>query len=473
MTAATKVYDGNVSSTINVSDLTLTGLVVNDDVTVAATGVFSDKNVATGKTITLSSNNTGIDAGNYTITDQVSASADITAKALTVAGIIAADKEYDGTTAATIDVTGQSFTGLVTGDTVTVAATGTFDDKNAATGKTVNLASTNSGADAGNYSVTGQATTLAGISTKALRFAGITASDKEYDGTTAATIDVTGQSFTGLVAGDAVTVAATGTFDDKNAATGKTVNLTSTNSGADAGNYSITIQETALAAISTKALTLTSATVADKDNDGSTDATVTVGVLAGLIGTETLDVSVIGAFDTPDGGLNKSVIISSITLANAGIDLTAGLASNYSIDNLVPTEALTGNIDQAAVVSVIVTPTVTVEANVTSALTNVKVEGNGINNNTPTVEASRAEASKADVSQENPPNVEASPAEAPNVEASPAEASNAETAQAEAAQAEAAQAEEAQAEEAQAEEAKDKEAKDKEDDGAKAKVILS
>jgi hypothetical protein len=176
--------------------------------------------------------------------------------------------------------------------------------------------------------------------------------------------------------------------------------------------------------------------VADKDNDGSTDAAVTRGVLAGLIGTETLGVSVIGAFDTPDVGLNKSVIISSITLANAGIDLTAGLASNYSIVNLVPTEALTGNIDQAAVVSVIVTPTVTVETNVTSAPTNVKVEGNGINNNSPKAEAYQAEAPKADVSQESAPNVEASPAEASNAETTPAD------------------------------EAKDKEANDKEDEGA-------
>ena len=44
----------------------------------------------------------------------------------------------------------------------------------------------------------------------------------------------------GLVAGDSVTVAASGTFGDKNVGSGKTVSLSSSYGGADAGNYTIT-----------------------------------------------------------------------------------------------------------------------------------------------------------------------------------------------------------------------------------------
>jgi Xaa-Pro aminopeptidase len=40
--------------------------------------VFSDKNAATGKTVTLTSTNTGADVGNYIITDQATVLADIT-----------------------------------------------------------------------------------------------------------------------------------------------------------------------------------------------------------------------------------------------------------------------------------------------------------------------------------------------------------------------------------------------------------
>ncbi|MCP6379976.1 YDG domain-containing protein, partial [Klebsiella pneumoniae] len=56
---------------------------------------------------------------------------------------------------------------------------------------------------------------------------GITAANKVYDATTAATLTTTAAGFTGKVTGDNLTVAtSTGTFSDKNVANGKTVNIT-------------------------------------------------------------------------------------------------------------------------------------------------------------------------------------------------------------------------------------------------------
>ena len=79
--------------------------------------------------------------------------------------------------------------GVFGSDTVTVATTGTFADKNAAVGKTVDTSSALSGADSGNYTLTNaDGTVTATIDKATLSVTGITANNKTYDGTDAATL---------------------------------------------------------------------------------------------------------------------------------------------------------------------------------------------------------------------------------------------------------------------------------------------
>ncbi len=70
---------------------------------------------------------------------------------------------------------------------------------------------------------------------------GITANNKVFDGNTNATLVTNNAAFTGIFAGDSLTVAsATGSFVDPNVGNGKTVNITGlTLGGADAANYSL------------------------------------------------------------------------------------------------------------------------------------------------------------------------------------------------------------------------------------------
>ena len=139
------------------------------------------------------------------MTAQGTTTANITKKALTVSGITASNKTYDGNTSATVSKANASLTGLVSGDSVSVtAATGTFANKTAANGKTVNLSETMGGDDLSNYTVTAQGTATANISKKALTVSGITASNKTYDGNTSATVSKENASLTGLVSGDSV-----------------------------------------------------------------------------------------------------------------------------------------------------------------------------------------------------------------------------------------------------------------------------
>ena len=188
--------------------------------------------MGTGKTvtvsaITLSDGSNGGLASNYSISAGQTTTANITAKALTVSGITASNKTYDGNTNSTTDVTSAVYTGLVSGDNFVVAATGTFDNKNVGTGKTVSLSSSYSGSDVSNYSVTNQASTTANITAKTLTVSGITSSDKSYDGSTSATLVTSNILYTGLVNGDSFTGSYTGTFDNKNVGTGKTVTISS------------------------------------------------------------------------------------------------------------------------------------------------------------------------------------------------------------------------------------------------------
>ena len=99
--------------------------------------------------------------------------------------ITAANKVYDGTTAATL--TSCTVTGALGGDVVACAGTATFDTATVGTGKTVTASGlTLTGAAAGNYVLSSTtATTTAAITALTVTPA-ITAANKVYDGTTSA-----------------------------------------------------------------------------------------------------------------------------------------------------------------------------------------------------------------------------------------------------------------------------------------------
>jgi hypothetical protein len=100
---------------------------------------------------------------------------------------------------------------------------------------------------ASNYTLTQPGTVSGSITQKALSVSGITVADKVYDGGTLATVNAAKALFNGLVAGDAVSVSASGAFSDRNAGSGKTVPLTSSYAGRDAGNYTITARSARMA----------------------------------------------------------------------------------------------------------------------------------------------------------------------------------------------------------------------------------
>ena len=170
-------------------------------------------------------------------------------KDVTITGLGAENKEYDGNT--TVTITGTAVVaGKVGSDDVTVTGgTATFADKNVGTGKTVTFSGYSlSGAAAGNYNLTAQpASVTAEITAKEVTVTGITATNRTY---AKDNLEVTlnGGTLSGVISGDAVNVDLTnakGKMANANAGNGKAVTVTGVAlGGADKGNYRLKEQPT-------------------------------------------------------------------------------------------------------------------------------------------------------------------------------------------------------------------------------------
>ena len=167
----------------------------------------------------------------------------------------------------------------------------------------------------------------------------LAASNKTYDGTTAAAVTAEGLSLVGLVGDDQVTVNPVGVFGDKNAAPNKTVSLTAGTclDGSDSENYilSLTGAPTGQAGILPRLLTLSTFRADDKIYDG-TVAVYGTGFQDDRIAGDDLAFSYGAAFSDADIGAAKPVSYSGITISG-GLD-----AVNYTL-------AATSGSTQAAV----------------------------------------------------------------------------------------------------------------------------
>src|SRR5213076_1642134 len=115
-TGINKVYDGNTTATVTLSDNRVAGDVFTDSYTGAS---FDTKNVGAGKAVSVSGISiTGTDAISYTFNATASTSADITARALTVSAT-GVNNVYDGTKDATMTLSDNRVSGDVFTDSYT------------------------------------------------------------------------------------------------------------------------------------------------------------------------------------------------------------------------------------------------------------------------------------------------------------------------------------------------------------------
>ena len=247
-------------------------------------------------------------------------------KALLTATVNASDKVYDGTTVANpmLLITA----GLVGMETISAAATGSFNSKDVATANVVtvnNVTLTNGTGLASNYSLATGQTAVAHIIPKPIT-ATFTAADKVYDGSTAAIPVLTITA--GLVGTDTVAANGTASFNSKDVATANLVTVDSTtltNGTGLASNYSLAAGQTVAAHITPKPLNAT-VTAPDKVYDGTTVANPILTITAGLVGTETVTASGSASFNSKDVTSANLVTVDGTPLSNG-----TGFASNYSL----------------------------------------------------------------------------------------------------------------------------------------------
>ena len=252
---------------------------------------------------------------------------------LTVSLTGSAARAYDAGVDATLTQGNYGVTGLVGSDAVVLGTSGTFDNKNVGSGKTVmvnpTIVSASDGSiqvygyqiDSGSATVSGAIGTITPATISAVT--GITAANKTYDGNTSATLNTSSTvGFTGLFSGDNLTVAsATGTFASPNASANPiAVSVTGiTLGGTDAGNYTLsTPTASTSASIAPYAVSLTGT----RTYDGTTTVGAGALTLGPLVGSETLTLSGSGVASSKNVG-TQTVGVSGLTLADG-----TGLASN-------------------------------------------------------------------------------------------------------------------------------------------------
>ena len=134
----------------------------------------------------------------------------------------------------------------------------------------------------------------------------------------------------GLVAGEQLGVTGTASFNSKDVLTANVVTVDSISLADGTGlasNYSLSAGQTTAAFITPAALTA-SVTTPNKVYDGTTSATPSLSITAGLVGAEQLSLSGTASFNTKDVLTANLVTVDSVTL-NDGVN--GELASNYSL----------------------------------------------------------------------------------------------------------------------------------------------
>ncbi len=356
VTAASKVYNGTTAATLNTSNAALAGVISGDSVTLnanAVAGNFTAKNVGVNLAVSVTGFALGgAQAGDY-VAVQPSVFANIFAVPVTVAGLTANNKVYDGTQSASLNAGNATLNGVLNGDSVNLNAgggVGTFAGKNVANGSAVTITGlTLSGAQAGNYALS-QPTVSANITPAPLTITGIVAVNKVYDATTqAALVNRTG-TLKGVLAGDIVNwgeFAATATFASKDVANNIAVTITGlTLGGTQAMDYSLT-QPTTAANITPAPLTVTGITADNKQFDGTSTAPLNTNnaKLVGVLGQD--GVSLItggGARDVREHGPGNNVPVFV-----SGLTISGTQAADYQLIQPATSATIVGPISQFVV----------------------------------------------------------------------------------------------------------------------------
>ena len=214
--ATGKVYDGSTADALNIANAGIYGVIGSDAVslsTAAATGTFATGNAGTNIGVTTSGFSlTGAQAPDYRLVQPPGLAANITPAPLTITGVAATNKVYDGTTIDPLNSASAQLSGIVGSDGSTLVlstsgAAGAFSSPNVGTGLPVSASGFSiSGASAPNYDLTQPTGLSAAISPAPLTVSLVGNPTKPYNGTTTAALSASNFTLTGFVSGEGATL---------------------------------------------------------------------------------------------------------------------------------------------------------------------------------------------------------------------------------------------------------------------------
>ena len=304
----------------------------------------------------------GLNAGKYYVwyklfTDNsddyeaVSIEVSISKKNISISGIKANNKEYDGTKNATFDYSEVVFDGIVEGDTLTVTVTGQFTDANAGVNKTVNFTGISlGGASVANYKIpiaSQQMTASADITPvdSSVISAPEAVNDLIYNGGEQTLIsegETEGGSFIYALGLNAADAPEDESFDaeipaGENAATYYVWYKVSGDI-----NHNSTEAECIVVSIARKTVSISGVKAVDKVYDGKKTVTFDYSevIYDGIIEGDVLTLIVYGSFADANAGENKTVSFT-------GMSLSGDDSSNYSFGNAVQQSSATASITPA------------------------------------------------------------------------------------------------------------------------------
>ena len=374
----TKIYDATTAATLAPGNYTLTGLVGGESASVGQTSGSYASADAGSRTVTATlaagdfTAGLGTSLANYVLPTIASGGGTVVKRTLTIGGVVANDKTYNGNLAATLTTSGATLQNVVGADAGLVTlgtsgAAGLFASKNAGSGIAVAASGfTIAGTKSANYLLTQPTGLTAAINQATLNLVGVS---RMYT----AGVDATGAGVTytlgGVVAGDTVSLATgglSGSFADKNVGTAKSVSLAGLAlTGGSAANYAIaaSISNAAIGTVTVAPLTVTGAVALGKTYDGTTAAAIdnSTSALAGILGSDrlTLNGPTTGTFASANAGSRAVTVSGSFTVGGAD-------AANYVV---VQPTGLTATIAPKALNATIVgTPSKTYDGTTVATL---------------------------------------------------------------------------------------------------------
>ncbi|MGV0999789.1 MAG: beta strand repeat-containing protein, partial [Fluviibacter sp.] len=316
----TKTYDGTANASVGLANLSITGLVAGDSLTLSnlTTAAFNSAHVANASNVTVGNLALATVAGNHTsalsdynlqTTNLTWNSSTISAANLTLSATGNISKVYDGSANISITSGNYSVSGLIAGDTLTLSnLSAAYNSAHVANASNVSINNLSLASIAGNsasattdynlqttnltWGSGGQAGTNANITAATLTLAAAGNVSRAYDGTANATLAQNNYQITGLVSGDtAAALTNTGaTYNSAHVADATTVNTSGIaianitgNRSSQTGDYVLSTtnltwgsggQAGTNANISAANLTLATIGNVTKTYDGTANATV-------------------------------------------------------------------------------------------------------------------------------------------------------------------------------------------------------